>query len=610
MVVHKSLPMFKVTTNYSGSSYDFINDQFISGRITRVENGLDIATLWMNDYQSLNWLNKVAADEDINIYFKDASEGSWTEVFDGIVRFINTPLSAQGEMLELKCDGAAYPLMETSCGQEYGTESTNPTYDKLQEIIAHAGAGIVDNWVEKILGGAASGYTLIANTDTVEDIVGSINYLYFPYKDCLKAIDDVCDLVQAIKGAAAGPHWIVTTDNKLCVSTVGTHHAGVIAEGWTTYYGGSQAASTLEQGKDFIEFYFQELAKEANYILYHGRLQKPGNGDFWTENQSGLWGHDANTTMGDDNADFKVGAFSLTGQSADPNHTIFYYPSGMAANWEIDDWGGQYNVPTISYWVKRDASSFDNFYVRIGTGNNFNNNYYQRLLSLTAGEWTWASYDIGPYANVGSNPRAEWTVGAGAPDWHNIDWVGFRITPLAGQTTTLKIDGFKFNGWILRGARETTIDATNPLKLKPITDDVAKDDSGVASDDTGTLARLAKAELYRCKTTPIVGFAKTPIIKDALPGQLFHTHAKQKADGSFNLDKDMRSTKLVHDFSANGFLTTFFLTDDVTNFMARDPFNAMNMVLKASRPEFQDRQASSIKAREIDITQTIMVTSY
>jgi hypothetical protein len=194
----------------------------------------------------------------------------------------------------------------------------------------------------------------------------------------------------------------------------------------------------------------------------------------------------------------------------------------------------------------------------------------------------------------------------GGGDWTNVNWIGFGIVnkPVG---SALYIDGVQFNGQILRGAKEAGIGAANKLKLKVITDDVGKDDSMVASDDSGIMAQLAKAELYRCKTTPLVGEIRVPYLYDLLPGQLLHIHAKKTVSGTFNIDRDMRAVRVEHDFdSANGFTDRIAVTSDVINSYPRMAWTNMNQVLADARPEFQDRQASSLKMREIDVTQTIL----
>ena len=101
MVSYKTTPQFQITTTYGGSSYIFTQDQVPQGRIMRVENGFDTATLYINDRKSQNWLNTLDANTLISVGMKGASDSVYTTVFDGIVRFISTILG-ENEIIELK----------------------------------------------------------------------------------------------------------------------------------------------------------------------------------------------------------------------------------------------------------------------------------------------------------------------------------------------------------------------------------------------------------------------------------------------------------------------------------------------------------------------------
>lgn len=630
MVLYTSQPNIRITTNYSGTGYVHTNQQFSQMTVTRVENGVDIATLWMTDRHgwvgSYNWLNTVAADEDITIEVKDESESTWTTILDGIVRFIKTPMADTGELLQLKCRGAGYGFKTTACGEEYGAESNNPSLDTLKEIITDATNGIVPAWVNDILGtGVASGFNYsmtqgVAN-DLIENIAGVINYLYSPYKPNQKTLNDLCDIVQAIKGVAAGPHWVVLPNDKLIVTTIGSHHAAAVTAGWTTYYGGSQAASTLEQGCDFKLFEFEQMAKEANYILYHGAFMYPGSGDKWTENNDALWGEtggvNANHGKAADNVEHIVGSWSekfWTGDGAGANWVELYYPAGQNAGWDMTKWGGRYNIPQLGFFMMRDTEGDTQLDMKFYT--DANDYYYYRYTGAFShpDKWYWITVPVGPYAfeaNQADNLEI-FAVDNGDLNWNDINYFSiYGFATVAGNQANFWVDNCHFGGYLLRGAKQAGIGAANKLRVKLITDDVAKDDSMLASDDTGTMARMAYAELLRAKSTPIAGYVITPMIKGLLPGQLMHIHAKQKRDGSFNIDKDMRVTKLVHHgVKGAGFTTKIWLTDDVTNSIARAPYDDMNKILSASRPEFQDRQATSIKARKIDITQAILEKAY
>jgi hypothetical protein len=133
----------------------------------------------------------------------------------------------------------------------------------------------------------------------------------------------------------------------------------------------------------------------------------------------------------------------------------------------------------------------------------------------------------------------------------------------------------------------------NPIRFKVLTDDVGKDDT-LASGTTGTtdlglMAQMAKAELLRaCKATTNGKFT-TPLIKDILPGQYIH------------IDKDYRVTNLIHYITGKQATTAFEVTDDLTNSHNRLRYEDVNKQMASMRPEWQDRQASSIKSGGMDI---------
>ena len=631
MPTYMTIPQYLIKIVHGGVTYNFENRDFLSGQIIRVENGFDTATVVCEDYESNNFLEKLDTDDVITIRFKDASSADWTKVFDGVIRYVNMPLSRQGEILQLKCDGAGYGFQEMACGEEYGAESSNPTLDTLYEIITDATHGLVPKWVNKILGGADdSGYsysmTWFAANDLIENIAGVINYLYFPYKPAAKALQDLCDVVQAIKGAAAGPHWIVDPNDKLIVTTVGTPHAAAVSHGYKKYLEASQAASTVTEGRDFTERFFEKLSKESNYVLYHGATIKPINLDGWTEGSAASWGG-SHVTFADDSdaGDFKVGADSvhITEATGGVAHWVkSYYPGTLDAAWNINALGGMYNVPVIHFWSKVDSDMWNNnesldFVMWTG-----DSDYYVTSATVTgvqtiyqaADEWLELVLPIGQYAKHHKTLAPDWfdgwTVGLGAPTWTSINGFG-AIWYSNTDTQELWMDGIYIKGSVIRAAYDNGVGATDPVKIKVITDDVAKDDTWTAADDTGTIARLAYAELLRCNSTPYVGYVKTPMIIAMWPGQLMHVHAKKKADGTFNIDRDMRITRLIHSFGLHqGFTTTTFLTSDIINGYARMAYNDVNKVMAAQRPEFQDRQASSIKTRLIDVTQPILSKSY
>jgi hypothetical protein len=95
------------------------------------------------------------------------------------------------------------------------------------------------------------------------------------------------------------------------------------------------------------------------------------------------------------------------------------------------------------------------------------------------------------------------------------------------------------------------------------------------------------------------------MIKDILPGQWVHIHAKPDSAGAFKVNADFRVTEIIHTMipkQTDGYKTQLTLTDDLTNSHPRRSFADWNAVIAAQRPNYQDRQAASIKAGDVDIT--------
>ena len=615
---YMSNPKFKISTDYSGTTYTFENVTYLTANIIRIENGFDTATLICHDYESNEFLAHVDAGEAVKIEVKDKNDAAYTTLLDGVVRFIRLPFNkTEGELAVLKCDGAGYGLGEMKCCEEYGTQSDNPTIDRIHEILDDATVGIIPAYTEKILGTAtASGFTYPVTSDAGTH---ALTYLYIPYKPCLNAINDMLELDQAGLGVNAGHHWIVLTDGNLHCTEIGDHSAAAGVAGWTTYLDGTQASATLTQGVDFKEYWFEKLEKEANYILYHSAWRRPKL-DNWTEGTAASWGCAGAGASVNNDANHMVGAQSIRCECISGAAGVtptFFYPSTQDLGWDLTKFGGDYTPAEIHLYLSliHSAGAPSALTVRFWTS--AGNYYHASLLSVLAGALNKWLHFILP---VGSNFAHErygnfkgWTNSAAA-DWTDINAIEFGFTTGAGvaNITQLYVDAMFLQGHVLRAARQVAAySAADPAKVKFINDSVAKDDSGVANDDSGTIAQLAYAEWLRCGTTPYVGWIITPLIKSLLPGQFVHVHAKPNSAGAFQIDMDMRVTKLVHSFDRNiGFVTKTFVTSDVVNAHARKSYTDLNKLLAAVRPEYQDREASSLKTRDVDITLPLLEKSY
>jgi len=196
MVSFMSNPQVKVEV--AGTEIDGVSNV----KLTRLENGFDTAVIRVKDRIGVDgsryYPSTIDAGKAVTINVKDASDASWTTEFNGVIRFVHMPFSKAEEFAILICDGAGYGFAETIVGQEYGADSANSTLDTIAEILTDSSHGIIPKYVNKILGSdTSSGYNY---SSVVDAITGTIPYIYFPYKPCNKAIADLCDLVQAIKG--------------------------------------------------------------------------------------------------------------------------------------------------------------------------------------------------------------------------------------------------------------------------------------------------------------------------------------------------------------------------------------------------------------------------
>jgi len=209
---------------------------------------------------------------------------------------------------------------------------------------------------------------------------------------------------------------------------------------------------------------------------------------------------------------------------------------------------------------------------------------------------------VGPYAGLTLR---------NAGDWTDVDWIGFRFYNAAAVITQMNIDGLHFSGYVARVARQVgAYNANDPCLMKVVTDDYAKDDIVADGNKTGAISKMAAAEYYRAVSSPVVGGFTTGMVKDLWPGQKIHCHAHKQAAGTFRVDSDFRVTSFDHILGVDGFTTTWYVTSDVANAHTRPAYASVNAYLASIRPETQNMQAASMKMREIDITQPLLVNTY
>lgn len=255
------------------------------------------------------------------------------------------------------------------------------------------------------------------------------------------------------------------------------------------------------------------------------------------------------------------------------------------AKWDFTKCGSQDNIPTFNFYVRaNDVNAFghavflctDRIPLVGGAATDYFWTYLSEYMTPVADKWVHISLPIGPYYAI--QPELQLDTGANEFEWNvvnNADWaeINFICLDLTGNNNYDKwFDDMHFSGKIIREARDTSEITANNVYQKVIRNDTAVNDTLRATDDSGTAARLAYAELLRRSQTPIVGMIQTPLAPNLLPGQTVHIHAGLKRGfkttdaNAFRINSDFRVKELRHTFDATtGARTIMNLTSDVTN---------------------------------------------
>jgi len=557
-----STPQFKL--QISGETY--INDQNFSLQNCRPENNVSYLVLSVNDYKSEKYIDVFDAFDAIDLSLRYGTD-SWIKVFSGYVSTATPRLSIEGEVLDVTAWGKEYGISKTHCSQSYGAESDRPTKDTPQEILVD----LVTWFINRSFGSATTtGHNL--STSKIENIHSGLSITHLPgnYIDNFTMINRLCDVVNAYAQGLGTPevgiHWFVSPDANVYVKKIDSNHSD---GNWSRYWRGSQAASTLVVKEDMILYQFRKNVEEyANRIVLCLGFRKPTL-DFWTENQSGLWGTENATLI--NSTTRVVGSYSLLIQNTGASDVKAYYPSTEDAGWDITKCGSNTTIPHLSFYFRKNSNITIANVLLFSTDHNANYFYIQNIFGLgSSGNDVFEHYSlpIGPYYDtVEENRQFKWG-STGSPTWSNINGICFFSNGHPTTTTQMYIDDLHFSGKIIREALDTSELSTNREYQRVIINDVAVDDSLNATNDSYLAARLAYAELLRRAQIPIVGMIQIPMAVDMLPGQTVHIHACQKSDGTYRIDKDFRIKELKHVIlptQQHGFRTVLNLTDDVTN---------------------------------------------
>lgn len=616
---HYSLPKRKITVTHSAVDYEFTLKTLVSD-VFLTENAVSYTRFIADDYQSKSFLAQCDLGDNVKIEHKyqDQTGSSYTQIFGGWITELQPVLSmrAGGELLRVSAIGYGQAIPNMVVRQQYGTQSENSSLNTIKEVLTDATYGIIPKYVNKVMASATdSGYAI--DTTKVADLTSDFKYLYFPGKPASKCLQDMTQLIRAANVPNAGAHWIVVpsgTTAYLCLATVGNHENPPV-DVWPTWWNTDQAGSTIEVKKYMIISAFKKKRSEANYVLFAGNFRRPANGDIWSNNNSGDWDVENDAIVSDEAAITKIGSHSIRSRlPLQLDSGGIYYPSSYDLNLDITKIGTKHTIPRVGFYIHRNTNvdlSADSPVLFLGTGDPANNDYFSQDLQnevLVADQWYHLSFPIGPYYASDETTEAEWVTVNNA-DWTDIDYVEFW-TIADGANAYLYVDGLYFQGIVTRAAYDTTKIGSQKCKMMLYRDDVPKDDSLIATDDSGQVAQFCKAELYRAITEPITGEIVIPMKETIKAGQLGHIHFAKKSDGTFRIDKDMRILQVRHHFSVNGALSYLTLTDDVKSSYPLQPTDAYNLMMKATAPGFQDRVRGSLISKELDIDQTILEKSY
>jgi len=591
MVAYLPDPTYKLEVDSTVLSHDTFNVE-----VVLIENAVSLAKVIFNDYQRKHYIANIDLFADLKVSLRYGS-GAWTEKFCGIVEDVAPILDNKGQLVVATAYGQGRALRNTHCNTSYGTESVNPTIDTPTEIWTD----IVDNYVEKSFGGAATGYTLdLASSDGGSP---TIRHLHNPYITNLSILNQTLLFIQAFRAGSSGHHWMVGTDGQLRVKRINTDIAGW-TKWWRKNVAGeveSEADSTLIEGVDFLSYGFSKRARSkdfANKIILSTDLRKPGY-DYWTEGQAALWGHTAvQIEVVDDNATFLVGAESIAANCppGGGGAGFFWFPAAKDAAWDFTKIGSEKTIPTINFYARRnDTLQAFSLILRTDAVDGFSltRNINNDMASVD--EWYHFSFPVGPYYDRKEDlTDRKWT---GSGDWANINYMEFALQT-AADNRFVYLDDLHFTGKIIREAYNSTSIVANAEHQKIIRMNSAVDDSMKQADITGTAARLAYAELLTAQKTPIIATLETPGIVDLLPGQYMHIHAAKRNSGAFRIDTNFRAKQINWAFKENGFRTVTQITDDLESTFSKGQAELMSAYYKVV---FTDPEAQSLRATGIDV---------
>jgi hypothetical protein len=591
------IPVQQIYVSHDGSTED-LSGINLGVDVWLRENKGSNANITPLNLDAATYLNDIEYDDKVFIRLKRDAADSYTKVFGGYAVELTPEGSINGLKLPVKCYGfeTAFDCMRVT--KEYGANSTRSDLLTIYDVLTDNTGGILPKYLGYVLGSAlASGYAC-ETTYLYEDTTDFLPYTLFPCTPINDALKTLLDLYTASTGEAL--HWTVTqpaTDIatfQFCLDKVNDHTTA--ATRWPT---ACPIAATA--GENILSATYGKQQMEANYILYYGKYQYPVD-ESLTETAATNWTEEGGVDedfweIEDDAVDPKIGSNSL--KLTQIGAGVLDVFSHSLPSLDTDKFSTRRTPASIGFYLKQTLTG--TLKIMLGTGTytygGGSNSYF--LYDFTSqipksGVWGYATADLG------NSWRDNGWTSTGTPDWSDLDYILIHQEDSNTGTHTLNIDGLAINGIITRAAYE---DSAARYKIKPVTDSLAVSANITASDDSGTVAQLAKAEYLRAKSTPTTGnIILTGLYPTILPGQILSTANYRITEVHFHMANDNVFTELT-------------TTDDLTNSYPAEnttfgPTAQYNAIMRAVNPDFQDRDRGTLKAREIDVEQTVLAKAY
>lgn len=590
------VPKQQITVTHDGGTED-LSDLNLNVDVWLRENKCGNASITPANQDAAVYLNQIEQYDPVFIRLKQDAGDSFTKVFGGYAVEL-TPKGTENSLtLPTKLFGFEACLDWMRVVHEYGEGSTRNDILTVYDALTDNTGGVLNKYLTYVLGTAVSSGYSCATTYILQDSTDFLPYIQFPYTPLNSALKTLLDLHLAATGTPM--HWTAlqpvadTTAFQLCLDEVNNHTTAETR--WPT-----DCPVTLTAGENIRAASYTKQQVDANYVVYFGRYAYPVD-EALTESASANWTnwYGVSYTASDDTSVYRVGANSFKLAYATPAANTYWYHT--LPSLDCTKFSTNKTQATLNFYIKinQSMSTLD---VILGTGTpgasppTITDYFTMDIKSqVSVGDWVYISLPLGRPSRNG-----DWTVGAGTPLWTDLDYIMFIFCPNTPAATTFNLDGLSLDGIVTRAAYES---GASRYRVKLITDSLARTANISASDDSGTVAQLCKAEYLRASTAPThANIQLTSIYPTIYPGQIIQALNYRIIEVHHHLDDKDAYTELT-------------TTTDLTNSYPADnlsfgPTAQYNALMNAVNPDFQDRDRGSLKAREIDIDQSILAKAY